>query len=70
MSGDDMAAVAYLLATSGFKGREREVDDLVFSLKQKLGGCTLSGLEMIYNALPSIGSGYRLNETVTEAANR
>ena len=70
MKGDDIAAVTYLLATSGFKGREREVDDLVYTLKQKLGECSLSGLEMIYNALPSLGTGYRLNETVTEAATK
>ncbi|GAX80873.1 hypothetical protein CEUSTIGMA_g8308.t1 [Chlamydomonas eustigma] len=71
MRGDDVAAISYLLATSQFKGRDRDVDDLVYSIKLKLNECSLSGLEMVYNALPSIGSsGHRLNETVTEAANK
>ena len=56
--------------TSWIQGSERNIDDLVYTLKLKLPDCTVSGLEMVYNALPSLGSGYRLNETVTEAANR
>ncbi len=48
----------------------RDIDDLVYLIKSKLPECSISGLEMVYNALPGIGSGYRLNETVTEAATR
>lgn len=68
--GDDLAAIAYLLSASRFKGSEKEIDDFVYTLKQRLHECNLSSLELVYNALPSLGSGYRLNETVTEAANR
>ena len=70
IKGDDLAAVTFLLATSQYKGREREIDDLVFTMKGKLDSCTLSGLEMVYNALPLLGSGYRLNETVQEAGTK
>lgn len=48
----------------------REIDDMVFLIKSRLGDCSLASLEMVYNALPGLGNGYRLNETVTEAANR
>eukprot|EP00955_Chlamydomonas_euryale_P072229 361329-Chlamydomonas_euryale.AAC.4 len=51
-------------------GCRREIDDLVFLIKSKLEECNITSLEMVYNALPGLGSGYRLNETVTEAANR
>ncbi|KAG1679445.1 hypothetical protein FOA52_007737 [Chlamydomonas sp. UWO 241] len=70
LAADDLAAIAYLLAASQFKGGDKEVDDLVYVIKGKIAECSLSGAEMVYNALPSLGSGYRLNETVAEAANR
>ena len=38
MRGDDLAAVTFLLATSSFQGRERDIDDLVYTLKLKLVG--------------------------------
>lgn len=35
---------------------------LVWLKRDGLATCTLSGLESVYNALPLLGSGYRLNE--------
>ena len=48
----------------------RFTDNLVIAFKEKLDTCTLSGLEMVYTALPMLGSGFRLSEVVTSAANR
>eukprot|EP00195_Chlamydomonas_chlamydogama_P017840 CAMPEP_0202894980 /NCGR_PEP_ID=MMETSP1392-20130828/4258_1 /ASSEMBLY_ACC=CAM_ASM_000868 /TAXON_ID=225041 /ORGANISM="Chlamydomonas chlamydogama, Strain SAG 11-48b" /LENGTH=659 /DNA_ID=CAMNT_0049579841 /DNA_START=154 /DNA_END=2133 /DNA_ORIENTATION=- len=70
VSGDELASIAYLLAVSGYKANDRWTDDLVIAAKKLLPTCSLMGLEMLYNALPQLGSGYRLNETVAEAATR
>lgn len=40
----------------------RWLDDVVIYVKNMLPNCSLVGLEMVYNALPLLGSGYRLNE--------
>jgi hypothetical protein len=40
----------------------RWLDDVVIYVKNILPNCSLVGLEMVYNALPLLGSGYRLNE--------
>eukprot|EP00798_Chlamydomonas_sp_ICE-L_P022086 gene22086-29150_t len=58
-TGDELAAVAYLLAISNFQApNERLLDDLVVGLQDTVATCTLTGCEMVYNALPVLGSGY------------
>eukprot|EP00197_Chlamydomonas_leiostraca_P004708 CAMPEP_0202868452 /NCGR_PEP_ID=MMETSP1391-20130828/10885_1 /ASSEMBLY_ACC=CAM_ASM_000867 /TAXON_ID=1034604 /ORGANISM="Chlamydomonas leiostraca, Strain SAG 11-49" /LENGTH=594 /DNA_ID=CAMNT_0049548627 /DNA_START=137 /DNA_END=1921 /DNA_ORIENTATION=+ len=70
MGADGVGACLYLLAMSGFKPTDRWLDEQVIYLKGALPSASLAGLEAVYNALPLLGSGYRLNEVVTDAANR
>eukprot|EP00199_Chlamydomonas_sp_CCMP681_P001324 CAMPEP_0119107956 /NCGR_PEP_ID=MMETSP1180-20130426/12616_1 /TAXON_ID=3052 ORGANISM="Chlamydomonas cf sp, Strain CCMP681" /NCGR_SAMPLE_ID=MMETSP1180 /ASSEMBLY_ACC=CAM_ASM_000741 /LENGTH=606 /DNA_ID=CAMNT_0007093509 /DNA_START=71 /DNA_END=1894 /DNA_ORIENTATION=+ len=70
LDGEALVPLVYLLAVSDAKPADRWLDDVVIKIKAELPLCTVSSLEMVYNGLPMLGSGYRLNEVVTDAANR
>lgn len=70
LGADGAASLMYLLAISGVKPSEKWLDDMVIEMKTMLPEYSVLGLEMVYNGLPLLGSGFRLNEFLTDAANR
>ena len=50
--------------------RPRFLDDLLIQLKLGVGEASAEACSLIYDALPKLGSGYRLNEALELAANR
>eukprot|EP00798_Chlamydomonas_sp_ICE-L_P001163 gene1163-4057_t len=61
--GDDLAAITFLMASSGYRlDTPSMADDLALVMQPKMESCTASSLELLYNALPLLGPSQHMKE--------